>query len=62
MIEDFPMLISFKRGIFMVKVKIDNKKLFQCEVCGYGYLDRETAQRCEDWCRKTGTCSAEIMR
>lgn len=46
----------------MVKVKVDNKSLFQCEVCDHGYLDRETAQKCEDWCGKTGNCSAEITK
>lgn len=47
----------------MVKEKeVKNKKFFQCDVCGHGYLDKETAQKCEAWCRKTGTCSAEITK
>jgi len=36
--------------------------LFLSEECGLGYADRETAQKCEDWCRKTGTCSLDITR
>jgi len=27
-----------------------------------GYAERETAQKCEDWCKKTGTCSLEITK
>ena len=47
----------------MVKEKkIDDKVLFLCEVCGLGYKDRETAQNCEAWCRKTGTCNVEITK
>ena len=48
---------------FMGKVKkVNDKMVFQCHVCGYGYCDKETAQECEDWCRKTGTCSAKITK
>ncbi len=47
----------------MVKKKmIKGQVVFVCEVCGLGYLDQETAQDCEDWCRETGTCSVEITR
>ncbi len=45
----------------MTKEKVlDGQTLFLCDVCGFGYLDIETARKCEDWCRKTGTCSIEI--
>jgi hypothetical protein len=47
----------------MVKEKkVDDKILFICDECGLGYEDRETAQECEEWCRKTGTCKVEITR
>ena len=47
----------------MVKGKeVNNKKFFQCDVCGHGYLDEETAKKCEVWCQKTGSCSAEITK
>jgi len=42
--------------------KINTQTIFLCEQCGMGYKDRETAEKCEDWCRKTGTCSLEITR
>ena len=45
----------------MVKEKkTDNQTLFICEACGLGYKSRETAQKCEEWCRKTGSCNVEI--
>jgi hypothetical protein len=27
---------------------------------GFGYKEKELAERCEDWCSETGTCSIEI--
>jgi len=42
--------------------KINNQKVYVCEICGLGYADRETANECEEWCRKTGTCSLKITR
>jgi len=38
----------------------DGKTLYLCDLCGLGYLNKEIAQKCEEWCRKTGTCSIEI--
>jgi len=47
----------------LVKEKrINNKLIFICGVCGLGYSDKETAEKCEEWCRKTGTCSIEITK
>jgi hypothetical protein len=44
------------------KKKIDGKTVYLCGICGLGYLDRGTARKCEEWCRKTGTCSIEITK
>ena len=42
----------------MVREKaVGNQTVFVCEVCGLGYADKETAQKCEVWCKKTGTCN-----
>ncbi|MEM3726398.1 MAG: hypothetical protein QXK98_06000 [Candidatus Bathyarchaeia archaeon] len=47
----------------MVKEKkLGDKTIYLCEICGLGYSDREIANECEEWCRKTGTCSVEITR
>jgi hypothetical protein len=41
---------------------IDNNLIFICDICGLGYLDKKTAEECEEWCRKTHTCSIEITK
>lgn len=47
----------------MAKEKeISKKKFFQCEICGHGYLDKETAIKCYLFCEKHETCSAKITK
>lgn len=36
--------------------------LYQCEECGFHYADKESADKCEVWCRKHGTCNVEITK
>lgn len=62
-------LKSFKqkkkmRKLFMVtEKKVDGRTIFVCDICGLGYLDKETAQKCEDWCGKNpGTCNLQISQ
>jgi len=57
------LFLLFTKASSMVKEKkIGDKILFLCDVCGLGYKDRETAEKCEEWCRKTGSCNIEITR
>jgi hypothetical protein len=44
----------------VTEYRVGSKTVFLCEECGFGYADRETAKKCEDWCRKTRSCSLEI--
>jgi len=45
----------------MVKViQKDNKELYQCEECGFHYVDREWAEKCETWCGEQKSCNIEI--
>ncbi len=37
-------------------------EVFLCEVCGLGYLDRATADRCQRFCEEHNACSLEITR
>ncbi|MBI2134350.1 hypothetical protein HYU09_00020 [Candidatus Woesearchaeota archaeon] len=37
-------------------------ELYFCEICRFAYKDRETAEKCEDWCRKHKSCSLEITK
>ena len=34
--------------------------VYYCEVCGYGYADRKTAQECQEYCTSHSSCSLEI--
>ncbi len=36
--------------------------LFQCAECGLKYGERQTAERCEAWCKAHDSCNLEITR
>ncbi len=40
----------------------DNQTLYQCEACGFHYFDKETAEKCEAWCREQNSCNLEIIK
>lgn len=46
----------------MVKeIVYNDKKYWICEICGLAYLDRETANECEEFCKNNpGSCSLII--
>jgi len=45
----------------MVKViKQNDTELYQCEECGFHYIDKELAEKCEAWCREHKSCNIEI--
>jgi len=45
----------------MVKILIqEDKKLYQCEECGFHYVEKEQAEKCEAWCREYKSCNIEI--
>lgn len=47
----------------MVKeFKMDDQTVYECELCDMGYGAIETAERCEEYCEKHGSCSLEITR
>ena len=47
----------------VTKKTIDGETVFVCDICGLGYLDAETAQKCEDWCGKNPeTCNLQISQ
>ena len=35
------------------------KIVYQCEICGFGYKDIDTAEKCEQYCDTHGSCYAE---
>lgn len=47
----------------MVKEEIkNNKKYFICEECGFAYLEKEWATKCQKWCSKYHSCNIEITK
>jgi len=45
----------------MVKgLKRQGKTYYLCPVCGIAYLDREWAEKCQDFCARYSSCSLEI--
>ena len=45
----------------MVKILIEeDKKLYQCEECGFHYESKEWAEKCQAWCREHQSCNLEI--
>jgi len=47
----------------MVKeITKDGETLYVCEACQFAYKDKEWAQKCEDWCKKTNSCNIMITK
>ncbi len=47
----------------MVKeVRKDNKTLCICEECGFGYEQKEWAEKCQQWCKEHQSCNLEITK
>lgn len=45
----------------MVKVLNENNTtLYQCEICGFRYEEREWAEKCEAWCKEHHSCNLDI--
>jgi len=44
------------------KFIVKGKTYFQCEACSHFYLDKVTAQRCEDFCKSTKGCNITIIK
>jgi hypothetical protein len=35
-------------------------ELYQCHECGLHYTEKETAEKCEAWCKENNSCNLEI--
>lgn len=47
----------------MVKeIKKNNRRLYQCEECGFVYADRELAEKCQAWCKEHKSCNLGITK
>jgi hypothetical protein len=41
-------------------IQQNERKLHQCEECGFRYEDKEWAEKCEAWCKEHQSCNIEI--
>ncbi len=39
-----------------------DRTIFVCDECGLGYVDKATAQECENFCKNNESCSLAIAR
>ena len=47
----------------MVKpITKNNKTYYICEECSFAYKDKETAAKCENWCREHHSCNTKITK
>ena len=46
----------------VVKEKFEGQESFRCEECGFHFEEEDTAERCENYCRKKGMCNSEITK
>ena len=44
------------------KTEENNQILYQCEECGFHYIDQAMAEKCEAWCREHQSCNIEIIK
>lgn len=51
-----------ERVALVMEISYLGKKVFLCEVCAFGYVERSTASDCEDYCRAHKGCSLQITR
>ena len=38
------------------------ERLYICDVCGFGYREKEQAASCEEFCARTNSCSIAITK
>lgn len=47
----------------MVKIiQQNNQDVYQCEECGLKYGNKETAEKCQAWCKEHKSCNLEIIK
>lgn len=44
------------------EIQRGDKKYYKCEECSFLYLDREMAEKCQEWCSEHKSCNLEITK
>ena len=45
-----------------MEISYIGKRVYLCEVCGFGYVEEITANGCEEYCRSHKSSSAQISK
>lgn len=43
-------------------IKKCGKILYECEQCGFRYMDKDSAEECEKWCNDHHNCNLKIIK
>ncbi len=46
----------------VISVTAASGNLYSCSECGFNYRDKETAEKCEKWCKEHKSCNVEIIK
>lgn len=38
------------------------KRIYRCSECGLGYTDKQTATKCQAWCKEHKSCNLDIIK
>ena len=44
------------------QINKNKKNYYMCIECNFAYKDKETALKCENWCREHHSCNLEITK
>lgn len=43
-------------------IRNENRELYQCEECGLKHESKETAEKCQAWCKEHKSCNLDIIK
>ncbi len=44
------------------KTLVDDASIYKCGICGFGYKDKDMAQKCQNWCSVHKSCNLQITK
>ena len=55
-------MLNIHRLAMVREVQKDTDILWVCEICGFHYREKATAEKCEVWCKEHKSCNLEIIK
>ncbi|MBU5537361.1 MAG: hypothetical protein QXO57_00980 [Candidatus Aenigmatarchaeota archaeon] len=44
------------------KILIGDKEIYKCVICGFGYKNKDLAEKCQNWCSTHKSCNLQITK